>query len=70
NLNKTWVDMQGDFFTDSDVILLAEIIWYLKIYDNGHYSTFPHSIEFLCQPLEKIFPSLTANPELETTISP
>ena len=31
NLNKTWVDKQGDFFTDSAVILLAAIIWYLKI---------------------------------------
>ena len=37
NLNKTWVDKQGDFFTDSAVILLAAIIWYLKIYDGGRY---------------------------------
>ena len=59
NLNKTWVDKQGDFFTDSAVILLAAIIWYLKIYDRGRYCTFPHAIEFLCQPLDKIFPILS-----------
>lgn len=70
NLNKTWVDKQGDFFTDSAVILLAAIIWYLKIYDNGHYCTFPHAIEFLCQPLEKIFPILSSYPELENYLSP
>ena len=53
------VDKQGDFFTDSAVILLAAIIWYLKIYDRGRYCTFPHAIEFLCQPLDKIFPILS-----------
>ena len=70
NLNKTWVDKQGDFFTDSAVILLAAIIWYLKIYDNGCYCTFPHAIEFLCQPLERIFPILSSYPELENYLSP
>ncbi len=70
NLNKTWVDKQGDFFTDSAVILLAAIIWYLKIYDSGRYCTFPHAIEFLCQPLDKIFPILSSYPELENYLSP
>ena len=70
NLNKTWVDKQGDFFTDSAVILLAAIIWSLKIYDNGCYCTFPHAIEFLCQPLERIFPILSSYPELENYLSP
>ena len=70
NLNKTWVDKQGDFFTDSAVILLAAIIWYLKIYDRGRYCTFPHAIEFLCQPLDKIFPILSSYPELENYLSP
>ena len=70
NLNKTWVDKQGDFFTDSAVILLAAIIWYLKIYEGGKYCTFPHAIEFLCQPLERIFPILSSYPELENYLSP
>lgn len=30
NLNKTWIQKQGDFFVDSPIILLAAIIWYLK----------------------------------------
>ena len=52
------------------VILLAAIIWYLKIYDRGRYCTFPHAIEFLCQPLDKIFPILSSYPELENYLSP
>ena len=34
NLNKTWIEKQGDFFVESPIILLAAIIWYLKIYKN------------------------------------
>ncbi len=70
NLNKTWIQKQGDFFVDSPIILLAAIIWYLKIYDGGRYCTFPHAIEFLNKPYEKIFPILTSYPELENYLSP
>ncbi|KAA6321251.1 hypothetical protein EZS27_029075, partial [termite gut metagenome] len=41
------IQKQGDFFVESPIILLAAIIWYLKIYENGKYCTFPHAIEFL-----------------------
>lgn len=70
NLNKTWIQKQGDFFVESPIILLAAIIWYLKIYDNGRYCTFPHAIEFLNKPYEEIFPILTSYPELENYLSP
>ena len=30
NLNKTWVQKQGDFFVESPIILFAAIIWYLR----------------------------------------
>lgn len=32
NLNRSWIQKQGDFFVESPIILLAAIIWYLKIY--------------------------------------
>jgi hypothetical protein len=70
NLNKTWVQKQGDFFVESPIILFAAIIWYLKIYENGKYCTFPHAIEFLNRRYEDIFPILTSYPELENYISP
>ena len=47
NLNKTWVQKQGDFFVESPIILFAAIIWYLRIYKNGKFCTFPHAIELL-----------------------
>ena len=70
NLNKTWVQKQGDFFVESPIILFAAIIWYLKIYKNGKYCTFPHAIEFLNRRYEDIFPILTSYPELENYLSP
>jgi hypothetical protein len=70
NLNKTWIQKQGDFFVTSPIILLASIIWYLKIRKNGKYCTFPHAIEFLNRQYEDIFPILTSYPELENYLSP
>ena len=70
NLNRTWVSKQGDFFVESPIILFAAIIWYLRIYKGGRFCTFPHAIEFLNKPYEKIFPILTSYPELENYLSP
>ncbi|MDR0829142.1 MAG: YWFCY domain-containing protein [Prevotellaceae bacterium] len=70
NLNKTWIQKQGDFFVESPIILLAAIIWYLKIYENGKFCTFPHAIEFLNQKYAEIFPILTSYPQLENYLSP
>lgn len=70
NLNKTWVQKQGDFFVESPIILFAAIIWYLRIYKNGKYCTFPHAIELLTRRYEDVFPILTSYPELENYLSP
>ena len=70
NLNKTWVQKQGDFFVESPIILFAAIIWYLRIYKDGKFCTFPHAIEFLNKRYEDIFPILTSYPELENYLSP
>ena len=70
NLNKTWVQKQGDFFVESPIILFASIIWFLRIYQDGKYCTFPHAIELLNRRYEDIFPILTSYPELENYLSP
>ncbi len=70
NLNKSWIQKQGDFFVESPIILLAAIIWYLKIYENGKYCTFPHAIELLNKKYADVFTILTAYPELENYLSP
>lgn len=70
NLNRSWIQKQGDFFVESPIILLAAIIWFLKIYDNGKYCTFPHAIELLNQKYADVFTILTSYPDLENYLSP
>ena len=70
NLNRSWIQKQGNFFVESPIILLAAIIWFLKIYENGKYCTFPHAVEFLNRPYAQIFPILTSYDELANYLSP
>lgn len=70
NLNRTWAAKQGDFFVESPTILFAAIIWFLRIYKDGKYCTFPHAVEFLNKPYEQIFPIMSSYPELENYLSP
>jgi len=70
NLNRSWIQKQGDFFVESPIILLAAIIWFLKIYDGGRYCTFPHSIELLNKKYADVFTILTSYPDLENYLSP
>ncbi|MCE8447175.1 type IV secretory system conjugative DNA transfer family protein [Phocaeicola dorei] len=70
NLNKSWVQKQGDFFVESPIVLFTAIIWFLKIFENGKYCTFPHTIELLNKRYEDVFTILTSYPELENYLSP
>lgn len=70
NLNRSWIQKQGDFFVESPIILLAAIVWFLKIYDNGRHCTFPHAIELLNKKYADVFTILTSYPELENYLSP
>lgn len=70
NLNRTWIQKQGDFFVESPIILFAAIIWYLKIYEGGAYCSFPHAIEFLNQPYSDIFEILMSYDELANYLAP
>ena len=70
NLNRSWISKQGDFFVESPIILLAAIIWYLRIYQGGKYCTFPHAIELLNKKYADVFTILRSYPELENYLSP
>ena len=70
NLNRSWITKQGDFFVESPIILLAAIIWYLRIYQGGKYCTFPHAIELLNKKYVDVFTILRSYPELENYLSP
>lgn len=70
NLNKSWAKKQGEFFVESPITLLTAIIWFLKIYKDGKYCTFPHAIQILNQPYQKFFPILMSYVELKAYLSP
>jgi hypothetical protein len=70
NLNRSWIQKQGDFFVESPIILLAAIIWFLRIYEDGKYCTFSHAIELLNKKYEDVFTVLTSYTELENYLSP
>ncbi len=70
NLNKTWIQKQGDFFVESPITLVTSIIWFLKIYKGGRYCTFPHVIQLLNEPYTNLFPILMSYGELEAYLSP
>jgi len=69
NLNRNWIEKAGDFFVESPIILLAAIIWFLKIYKNGKFCTFPHVVELLNKQYEELFAILTSYPQLENYLS-
>lgn len=69
-LNKTWAEKSGDFFIESPIVLLSAVIWFLRIYKDGKYCTFPHVLEFLNKPYEDIFLILASHKELQNYMSP
>jgi hypothetical protein len=70
NLNRKWIEKQGDFFVESPINFVAAIIWFLKLYEGGKYCTFPHMIEFLGRKYEEMFPILGSYPEIENYVRP
>ncbi|MDR1227295.1 MAG: YWFCY domain-containing protein [Prevotellaceae bacterium] len=65
NLNKTWIQKQGDFFVGSAITLFTAIIWFLRSYKSGKYCTFPHAVELVNQPYVEWFPVLMSYPDLD-----
>lgn len=69
NVNPSSVEKE-DFFSMSAKVYLDAIIWFLKLYENGRYCTFPHVIELMAQDYKKVFAILSGYQELETKIKP
>lgn len=74
NMNRTWIQKQGDFFVESPINILTMAIWFMRIYEEsgvkGKYCTFPHVIEFLNMSYTTIFPILLSYPELANYARP
>lgn len=69
NVNPSSVEKE-DFFSMSAKVYLDAIIWFLKLYKNGKYCTFPHVIELMAQDYKKVFAILSGYQELDTKIKP
>lgn len=65
NLNRSWVEKQGDFFCESAITLLTAVIWFLRIYQDGKFCTLPHAIELLNKKNDELFTILATYSELE-----
>lgn len=70
NLNRNWIQKQGDFFVESPINFFTSIIWFLRIYKNGKYCTLPHAIQFISEDYNKIFPILASYYEIAVLIKP
>jgi hypothetical protein len=72
NINRTWAQKQGEFFSDSAIIILTAIIWYLRcksIELKKDICSLPHVIEFASHAdYNKIIDILTEHPEVKNTI--
>ena len=72
NINRTWAQKQGEFFSDSAIIILTAIIWYLRcksIELKKDLCSLPHVIEFASHAdYNKIIDILTDHPEVKNTI--
>ena len=69
NVNPSSVEKE-DFFSMSAKVYLDTIIWFLKLYEDGKYCTFPHVIELMAQDYKKVFAILSGYQELDTKLKP
>ncbi len=59
-----------DFFSRSATLFVDILIYFLAIYENGKYCTFPHLVELMGIDYKKVFAIVSQYDELETKIGP
>ena len=59
-----------DFFSMSAKVYIDALIWFLRIYEDGRYCSFPHLIELMGMPYEVVFDILQMYREIEIKIRP
>lgn len=69
-LNKEFIKKQGDFFVESCINFVTAIIWFLRKYEDGEYSTLPHVIELMQMDYDNLFSILRSEKEIEVLINP
>jgi hypothetical protein len=69
-LNMDWISKQGDFFVDSAISLVKALIWFLWLYENGKFCSWPHVIELAQIPKKQLFSILRAQPQIQALVTP
>ncbi|HEY4291387.1 MAG TPA: YWFCY domain-containing protein [Puia sp.] len=68
-LNMSWIDKQGDFWSESAITFKTALIWYLRRYKDGLYCTMPHVMQLLQVEYGKLFSILQTEPQIKNYIS-
>lgn len=70
NMNRKWVERQGDYFVESPINYVTALIWFLRCYDQGQYCTFPHLIELVTRNYRQLLPILMDQPDIASYMAP
>lgn len=73
NLNKSWINKEGDFWAVSAVNLLTSYLWFLRIIERNNpqhpvlsqVCTLPHAIQLLTVDFNEIINAISCEPELD-----
>lgn len=73
NINKTWAEKSGDFWSENAINTLTAIMWWLRcisVDKNINVSTLPHAIEICCyDDIGKLIDLLIEHPEASVAMS-
>lgn len=70
NLNRKWIDKQGEFFVESPINYVTALIWFLRCYDKGQYCTFPHLVELITVNYRQLLPILLDKSDIASYMAP
>jgi YWFCY protein/Type IV secretory system Conjugative DNA transfer len=59
-----------DFFLDSAINFVQALVWFLRLYKNGRYCSWPHVIELAQTSYKDLFAILAAEPQLVALVTP
>lgn len=63
-------ERQNEFFLESAINFVQALIWFLRLYQQGAYCSWPHVIELAQTPYNELFPVLSAEPQLRALVTP
>jgi YWFCY protein/TraM recognition site of TraD and TraG len=69
-MNMDWLGKQGEFFVESAINFVKSLIWFLRLYQDGRFCSWPHVVELAQIPYKELFSVLQAEPQLQVQVRP